>query len=132
MSETLTFYSPIEGTKHTVEVSEQNNSDVKVAEKNTYNGLIILTNNPSDSDEVWYELVWTMRRKTDNRTEIESDTTLSINCPYCGTDAVMFSFTGDEFEHLETQCSCGKIVRVLRDQPTESGQSHVINYHIQL
>lgn len=132
MSETVTrtVFCPISGEEYTVEMAEEDYAEdvVDCGEGYDGNGLQVIFRDPSDSADTWFEVLWALERVDGNETEIESDGTVALYCPRCG-DQITAEFKQHEFEHLNNPCSsCGSVVHFIRDQPTESGQSHVVNY----
>lgn len=93
--------------------------------EDTFNGMQLTYLSPIDTEDSWFELTWTLERVDGDETVVEDDGELEVFCPVCGEETV-YTFDGGEFEHLgDLDC---EHAAVIRDQPTESGQSHVINY----
>lgn len=134
MSETVSvdITIPITGDNRTVEVVGEEDEYVLIESDETFDGYQLTCRNPEYADEMWFELSWTMERENGDETSVETDGEVTLFCPNCGSE-VTVSFTQDEFEELRPFCSsCGDDVNVIRDQPTESGQAHVINYIVHL
>lgn len=139
MSETASvdIFLPLSGVEKTVDVTAEEEAYTMIDDESgeTFNGYQVTYRGPEyldEGEEPWFELRWTMERVDGDETAIESAGELTMTCPNCGVEKSV-GFTQDEFEELRSFCvSCGDDINVIRDQPTESGQSDVINYTVYL
>lgn len=131
MSETVdcTFYNPFTSEETTISVKDEDDASEVIPQDETYRGLVVQRQDPSYDDFSWFTLNWTMMRVYRNETTIEEESELTLSCPSCG-DSCTVQFDGDEFEELLLCKPCE--IYVIRDQPTERGQSDVVNYSIDL
>jgi len=132
----IEVFLPVEQEKTTVELETVDEAYEMIESESVFNNYQVTYRSPEyedDEDSVeWIEFTWTLERKSNDQTKLENNKVLNMMCPQCGSiGSVAFGF--GEFEHLNDFCStCTEDVFLIRDQPTESGQSDVINYQIQL
>lgn len=131
MSQTVecVFYNPFTGAEQVVELENEERAYQMVAEAETINGIQVSRRRPEDSEEAWFDVAWSLERVSGNETQLESDGVLTCFCPCCGEE-VSAEFDEDEFESLPICDSCDGWI--IRDQPTERGQSHLINYSMDI
>lgn len=126
---TCQFYNPITGIKENVEIKDEDRSSVLISQERTERGIEIIRRNPEYDTTSWFEIKWTMEKDENGETPIEDESKVLCICPACGNQYNSV-FIGTEFEELTGCQHCGNILT--RDEPTESNQSQLINYAVEI
>ena len=129
---TETLFDPLNGAEHTIQLPKEDRADLVIPSVNTYNGIQV-DYRIADGDS-WIGILWTLEREGDtDETLLEDNGSLEMYCPNCGAHRTSEIQEYDEFEIIQNFCDdCGDTIQLIRDQPTESGQSHVINYEFHI
>lgn len=124
----LTVYSPFIGEEIVVNLEDEELAYEEIDIKDGESMIVTRRNLPSEPDDSWIEIQWSLTQDNEDYTVLESDAGLEMYCPVCSTE-VTVQFDGDEFEDLHEYCSnCSS--ELIRDDPTEAGQRDMVNYTI--
>ena len=129
-TETVNITLPIEGTEVSIDITITDREYSMIDSDDTFRDYQLTCLQPEDDEDHWFELSWSLEREDKSHTCIENNWELELTCPNCGKK-ITTGFDGKEFEHLPDFCTDCSSVNLIRDQPTEQGQSHIINYTIQ-